>query len=185
MNFEAQSENEPLTPEQEAQLRDLAIERAPAALAQVDAAETDADRFCALPDAALAAIHLERYELAADLATRTLEMAPNFERNWNYGNAIHAAHTVRGLLALRAGDTKLAIQELINSGKTKGSPQLGSFGPTMELAKALLRKGESASVLEYLQQCRGFWKMGNAWLDIWEQKIRAGDIPNAFMHSYK
>jgi len=184
MSFEAETESSPLTPEQEAHLRSLAIERAPAALEKMEAAETDADKFYSLPDAAFAAFRLERYTLAADIADKALELAPSFERNWNYGNALHAAHTVLGLLALRTGDSQLAIQELKLSGQTNGSPQLASFGPTLELAKALLRTGESAAVLDYLHQCRTFWKNGSFWLDIWEQKVRAGAVPNAFMRSY-
>jgi hypothetical protein len=125
---------------------------------------------------------LERYPLAADLAAKSLEMAASFRGDWNYGNAIHAGHAVLGLLALRDGDTQRAVQELHKAGATPGSPQLDSFGPSMQLAKQLLRAGEAAAVLSYLEQCRAFWKMGDTWLTIWEEKIRAGDVPNFFMH---
>jgi hypothetical protein len=55
----------------------------------------------------------------------------------------------------------------------------------MQLAKALLRQGQSAAVLKYFDQCRSFWEMGGVWLDLWDAKVRAGGIPNFFMHAYR
>jgi hypothetical protein len=55
----------------------------------------------------------------------------------------------------------------------------------MQLAKALLRQEQSAAVLEYFEQCRSFWKMGGVWLDLWDAKVRAGGIPNFFMHAFR
>ena len=55
----------------------------------------------------------------------------------------------------------------------------------MQLAKRLLRRGESEAVLSYFQQCRSFWKMGGVWLELWEVKVRGGDVPNFFMHAYR
>jgi tetratricopeptide (TPR) repeat protein len=118
------------------------------------------------------------------LAEKALLLAPQFRQNWNYGNAIHLGHTVLGLLALRQGDIDLAIDELRKSGDTPGSPQLNSFGPTMQLAKELVQLGQTASALEYLEQCRRFWKSGATWLDLWEAKIRSGQVPNCFQHCY-
>jgi tetratricopeptide (TPR) repeat protein len=185
MHFEAKTEEQPLTPEQEAQLRQVVVDRAPAALAEVDAAATDDDLFYALPGAAFAAFHLEKFDVARELAQRAIDMAPGYRANWNYGNAIHAGHTVLGLLALRDGDLSLAAAELKNSGETPGSPQLGSFGPSMQLAKELLKRGQLGPVREYFSQCRKFWKMGGTWLDIWDKKIDAGEVPNFFMNCYR
>ena len=184
MSYEAESEREPLTPKQELALKRITSTRASDALAKFQNATTDMDRFYALPDAALAATHLERYALAADLAAKSLEASGSFRSDWNYGNAIHAGHTVLGLVALHEGNTQRAVQELHDAGATPGSPQLDSFGPSMSLAKALLQAGESEAVLSYLGQCRAFWKMGEPWLTIWEKKIRAGGIPNFFFHSW-
>jgi hypothetical protein len=66
-----------------------------------------------------------------------------------------------------------------------GSPQLNSFGPTMQLAKALLRAGETRAVLNYLAQCRVFWTAGKTWLDLWEAKIHEGQVPNFAMGLYR
>ena len=185
MGFEAESEAMQLTPEQEEQLKGVAVARAPKDLAEVDAANSEEDLFYALPSASMAAFQLGKHKRARELAERTLEIAGSYRSNWNYGNAVHFAHTVLGLLALNEGDVALAVEHLQKAGATPGSPQLNSFGPTMQLAKALLRSGRSEPVLAYFEQCRSFWKMGSVWLDLWREKVRAGGIPNFFMHSYR
>lgn len=184
LSFEASTEETPLTPEQEAMFRQIVIDRAPDELAKLKTAQSDDEAFHYLPRAAAAAFHLERLADAKALAERALQLAPMYRTDWNYGNAIHLGHTVLGLLAVGEGDMDLAIQELRRSGDTPGSPQLNSFGPTMQLAKALLRAGQTTPVLSYMNQCRTFWKMGPTWLDLWESKIVAGQVPNFFQHSY-
>ena len=64
MYFEPESEEMSLTLEQEAQLRQVVIDRAPAALDELREATTEDDLFTALPNAALAAFHLERFDMA-------------------------------------------------------------------------------------------------------------------------
>jgi hypothetical protein len=46
-----------------------------------------------------------------------------------------------GLIAVHKNDIETARRELLESGKTPGSPTLNSFGPNMILAKELLEKG--------------------------------------------
>jgi|KBSMisStandDraft_5_1062788.scaffolds.fasta_scaffold64208_3 hypothetical protein len=182
MNFPAATERMALTPEQEAKFRQVRLARASSALSDLDAAETPEKRFYALPDAAMGAFYLDRYPQAAQLAAESLEKAETFRNDWNYGNAVHRAHTVRGLLALRDGDIARAVAEMHEAGATPGSPQLNSFGPSMALAKGLLGVGQSKEVLGYLEQCRSFWKSGETWLALWEDKIRAGATPNFIMN---
>lgn len=184
MNYEEQTEKEPLSPELEAKLLDIAVSRAPDALASLAAAVSDEEAFVYLPTAAAAAFHLGRFDEAKEFAQRCVALAPSHRESWNHGNALHLGHTVLGLLAIRQGDHEAAIHELRASGETPGSPQLNSFGPTMQLAKSLLRAGHVAPVLAYMQQCRVFWKMGSRWLDLWEQRIREGRVPNFFQHSH-
>ena len=184
MNYEEETEKEPFTPEMEAASQQIAVSRAPAQLEKLASAQCDDDAFVHLPRAAAAAFHLGQLADAKLFAQRALALAPNYPDNWNYGNAIHLGHTVLGLLALNEGDQTKAITELRESGTTPGSPQLKSFGPTMQLAKALLRNGQTDAVLEYLNECRVFWEMGGTWLDLWERKIREGQVPNFFQHSY-
>jgi hypothetical protein len=133
----------------------------------------------------MAAFQLGRLSQAKQLAEQTLTLAPCFRENWNDGNAIHFGHTVLGLVALTESDIAAAVVELRKAGETLGSPQLNSFGPTMQLARALLKRGETDAVLAYLQQCRKFWTSGTTWLDLWEQKIRKGQVPNCFQHGYR
>lgn len=185
VNFEAETEATPLTPELEAELFALAASRAPSDLAAVAAAEDDQALFYAAPKGAMAAYLLGNLVQARQLASQCLALAEQFPDNWNYGNAIHLAHTVAGLLALGEGNTKIASSELLKSGSTPGSPQLGSFGPSMFLALRLIQAGESATVLHYFQLCRNFWKMGGVWLDLWEAKVRAGGTPNFFSARFR
>ncbi|MGC5804664.1 hypothetical protein SNK19_14200 [Ralstonia pseudosolanacearum] len=184
MTYEEEIEKEPFAPEVEAALREAAVGRAPGKLAKLACAQSEDEVFAHLPGAAAAAFHLGQFADAKLHAERALTLAPGYRNNWNYGNALHLGHTVLGLLALSEGDVSRAIVELHASACTEGSPQLNSFGPTMQLAKALLREGQGVPVFEYLERCRVFWEMGGAWLDSWERKIQAGQVPNFFQHSY-
>ncbi|RYG12130.1 MAG: hypothetical protein EON92_08980 [Burkholderiales bacterium] len=184
MNYEEETEKAAFTPEMEAASQKIALSRAPAQLEKLASAQGEEDAFFELPGAAAAALHLGQLSDAKLYAERSLALAARFPTSWNYGNAIHLGHTVLGLVALAQGDVPTALTELRESAATSGSPQLKTFGPTMQLAKALLREGHTDAVLEYLQKCRGFWKMGGTWLDVWEKKVRRGQVPNFFQHSY-
>lgn len=96
----------------------------------------------------------------------------------NAGNALHDGYMVRGLVTLRNGNVQGAARDLIEAGKTSGSPQLNSFGPNMTLASGLLEKGERDAVVEYLTLCRKFWTMGSSKLDTWIATIRSGGKPD-------
>jgi len=88
-------------------------------------------------------------------------------------------------LALHAGQTAEAVNQLYKAGQSPGSPQLNSFGPSMQLARALAKQGKFNETLAYLEQCRVFWRMGTVWLNLWEQKLRAGEVPNFFSAGYR
>lgn len=182
-DFEAACESDRLTPGQERRLWNLPAKRAPKDLETWRSAETDLDKFYAAPAAAMAAYHLGDLESAREIAQAAIALAAHHPDNWNFGNAMHFGHTVLGLLALRAGDPKLATSELIASGEVRGSPQLNSFGPSMRLARELLKAGERDGVLVYLGLCRKFWKMGQRWIDIWEKKVARGAVPTFLMQS--
>lgn len=115
-------------------------------------------------------------EEATALAEKLLAVAPDFAEQWNYGNAIHVANIVLGLVALDRDDLKKAKSRLLEAGKTPGSPQLNTFGPSMKLADRLLKKGESAVVLEYLDECRKFWNQdSDDKLTLWKKAIANGE----------
>ena len=153
-------------------------------MAALNASQSAGDRFAHLPRGAIAALRLRRLSEARQLAEEALTLAPADRGGWNYGNAIHYGHTVLGLLALDQGDVPLAIGHLRSSADIPGSPQLNSFGPTMQLAKELLRRGEHDAVQGYLQQCGEFWKTGTGKLELWRAMIREGEMPDLSKHCY-
>jgi hypothetical protein len=86
-----------------------------------------------------------------------LREASLFERTWQYGNAVHWGHIVLGHVARLRDDLESASGELALAGRTRGSPQLNSFGPDLELAQILLDAGRTGAVLDYLTECKRFW----------------------------
>jgi hypothetical protein len=135
-------------------------------------------RFYVTTDAAPAAFSAGYIEKAKFYAKDLLAIAPDWKENWNYGNAIHNANLVLGRIALRSNDMDEAKGYLLEAGRTPGSPQLNSFGPDMTLAKELLEKGETKTVLEYLDLCGKFWKMHADNLGAWKAQIEKGEVPD-------
>lgn len=131
------------------------------------------ERDSLLPDLATVALEAGEAEKARGYAEEMLKSSS--QGSWNAGNLVHHGHLVLGRIALRDGDTKTAQEHLLAAGKTKGSPQLNSFGPNMTLAKELLEKGERQAVLEYFKLCGNFWK--NSDLEAWTREVQAGKIP--------
>ena len=41
-----------------------------------------------------------------------------------------------------------------------------------------------SQVLAYLERCRGLWKRGTLWLDLWERMIREGKAPSFARNRY-
>jgi hypothetical protein len=85
-----------------------------------------------------AALKLGDDAKAEAYAHELLSASANFPKDWNYGNAIYDGHQALGLIAVHKNDIETARRELLESGKTPGSPTLNSFGPYMTLAKELL-----------------------------------------------
>ncbi|MDW3645760.1 MAG: hypothetical protein R8P61_01695 [Bacteroidia bacterium] len=126
-------------------------------------------------------IAAELWEKAEEVAQKYLAKAGKEDQNnWDRGNILHHAHQLLGRIALAKGNTALAIEELLEAGKTKGSPQLNSFGPNMLLAKKLLLAGEAQAVLSYLELCGEFWNnpMANQMREGWIAEIKEGKIPD-------
>ena len=97
---------------------------------------------------------------------------------WWTGDAIHQGNIVLGRLALGKGDVGEAKRYLLLAGKTPGSSSLGALGPNMALARDLLEHGESAAVLQYLEECGAFWGGNRGKLAEWTALIRAGLKPD-------
>jgi len=113
--------------------------------------------------------------------------------SWNYGNVVYEANQILGLAALKEGRVAAAKQYLLAAGKTRGSPQLDSFGPEMTLAQELLKKGEKQVVLDFLDLVARFWatpkagmpaqfaglyKQHAAKIQQWKNDIQAGRQPS-------
>lgn len=136
-------------------------------------------RFYALADLAKAAFDAGEPNKAEDYARELLSVAPEYEKDWNYGNAVFFGNMIVGRVALqRDNNIYLAKSSLLASGQTPGSPQLNSFGPNMSLAKDLLTAGERDSVLQFFDLIAKFWKMPFAKLEIWTATVRGGGIPD-------
>ena len=91
--------------------------------------------------------------------------------------------------ALRLGRVSEAEDFLRASGRSPGSPQLNSFGPSMRLAAELLERHSREAVLQYLEDCKVFWQIdvrsghdklfaGPERLDEWAEAVRAGMSPD-------
>lgn len=143
----------------------------------LEAAKSETERFYALNDGAKNALKKGETEKARALATELERLAPKYHDDWNYGNAVQDANQVLGQIALAQGNVAEAKKRLLASADSNGSPQMNSFGPNMELAKALLEKGEKDVVLEYFARCRKFWTMGRERLTTWEASIKKGETP--------
>lgn len=129
-------------------------------------------------DLAKAAFLAGEYDHAIAWAQQSITAAAQYPKDWNYGNAIHHGNITVGRVALQRNDIATAKQSLLAAGKTRGSPQLNSFGPSMTLASELLARGERETVLEYLQLCKNFWRMNDGRLDAWTNAIKTGKAPD-------
>jgi hypothetical protein len=155
------------------------LEKAELELSQ---AKDDYHRWLALGDAALWNTQAGDWNLAQIYAEELLATAPRYGTDWNYGNAIHDAHSALGLVALRSHDIAAAKAALLEAGKTPGSPQLDSFGPNTTLAKELLEHGEREVVLQYFDLIAVFWEMGGEELPEWRALVKAGRMPDFGAH---
>jgi hypothetical protein len=102
--------------------------------------------------------------------------SPGNSGDWNTGNHVHQGNTILGLITIQEDDLDKACEYLLASGKTTGSPQLNSSGPSVTLAKELLKNGKRDAVLEYLNLCKKFWKSDKP--DQWSETIKRGATPD-------
>ena len=154
------------------------INRYDKAMAELNAAKTEANRFYALNDAAKESLNAGKFEDARRYAEELQKLLPKYAGNWNYGNAVQDVNIVLGRLALREGKIDEAKNHLLKAGRSPGSPQMDSFGPNMSLAKELLEKGEKETVLQYLDLCAKFWEMDDGQLAAWKAQVKKGEIPD-------
>ncbi|AKU96686.1 hypothetical protein AKJ09_03350 [Labilithrix luteola] len=134
--------------------------------------------WCALGiriDLTRAAVLAEDWVRVRETAERVLVDNETCWRTYLYGNAIHWANIALGFAALADDQLTAASSYLVRAGKTPGSPQLNSFGPDRELARALLARGERTAVSTYLEDCARFWAGEEAHLTGWRTAIERGE----------
>ena len=142
-------------------------------------------RFYALDNEIKRAYAEESYVNAKELIHEYLALAEVYRCNWNYGNAIHDANRILGLISLHNDNLEDAANYLIKAGKSTGSPQLDTFGPELDLANALLNLGETEAVKAYLRDIQSFWEMDEGRVDEWLTAIDAGETPELSRFSFK
>ena len=118
-------------------------------------------------------------EKAKAFAAAMLEPSDDKAEDWNRGNKTHHGNNLLGQIALAAGNIEEAKEHLIKAAKTSGSPQLGSFGPNMQLADELLKAGEKEVVLKCFDLCEKFWDMGEEKLNAWRTSVKDGNRNSA------
>ncbi len=100
-------------------------------------------------------------EKAKTYAQKLLTKTEATKNCYSAGDAVHIGNLILGRIALAAGDIAEVKFRLFESGKTSGSATLDSFGPSMFLAEELLKKNETAAVIEYFDLCAKFWDFGS------------------------
>ena len=108
-------------------------------------------------DLAEIAFDVGELAIAKNAALKSVSLAEKFGNDWYGGNAIHNGNCILGRLALHNGQLGKAIFHLNEAGKTRGSPQLDSFGPNMRFAQEMLDAGQKEPVIRYLEACKRFW----------------------------
>ena len=136
------------------------------------------DRFLLRGLHMLKAFHQSDRTGTSRLAHEYLQSAELHRNSRNYGNAIHQANTVLGLLELERGNVKLAENHLLAAARTCATPQLSGLGPNMMLAHRLLQHGRTRVVLDYLTLCGKLWKLSFGRLWKWKFEIRRGRTPD-------
>lgn len=140
-------------------------------------------RFYDISDLIDEAVFENKTELAVRLSDEYLKLAEEYKKNWNYGNAIHDANIAKGIVELRMGNLAKSGEYLVKASKSPGSPQLDSFGPDLELANVLLKKGQKDQVIEYLKGIEVFWGGNKRAIDALIFKIVSGEKPEISKYS--
>lgn len=118
------------------------------------------------------------FHAVSSIALDYLDEAENNRGSSNYGNAIHQANTLLGLVELQHGRIDRATDYLLSAAQTPGSPQINTYGPNMLLAERLLALGQRRPVMRYLTECRRLWFLSFGTLLKWRWQVQRGTTPN-------
>ena len=101
----------------------------------------------------------DRRELAREQAKRyaegTLELAPKFRADPNYGTALYTANMTLSALALRDGDKKKALEYLRRASQAPASEELTYSDHIVSgwhIIRDLLAQGERQAVIDFLER---------------------------------
>jgi len=94
------------------------------------------------------------WERAAQYARESLQMAPKFRANPDYGTAIFKANMTLGMVAMRNGKQKDAVRYMLDASRAPTSEELAYNMQffTFKLPEVLLKYGERDSVIEFLER---------------------------------
>ncbi|MCP9237640.1 hypothetical protein [Lewinella sp. JB7] len=118
------------------------------------------------------------YLAVSRMAIDYLAAAERNRDSAHYGNAIHQANTMLGLIELEHDRVDRATDYLLHSARTPGSPQIKLLGPNMLLADKLLAYGQRSAVLRYLEACRRLWTLSFGTLWRWRWQVARGRTPD-------
>jgi len=135
-------------------------------------------RYILLDTAAKTAFELGQYDQATAYAQELIALAAKFKDDWNYSSAVHNANIIMGRAALLKNDINSAKQFLLAAGKVPYSKILDNRGADLQLAGALLARGQRETVNQYLQDCTRLWPHDRNRLEHWRQQLAEGKNPN-------
>ena len=131
-----------------------------------------------LPRMAKAALEIPgELDFADKEADLMLSLIGATSEEWSAGELFYYGYFTKGMVAFKRGDTNKAVEFLLKSAETSGSPVFNR-GPNMSLAKALLEAGQKDAVLEFLDKCGKFWKYDRSKREKWISEIKDGKIPD-------
>ena len=104
----------------------------------------------------------------------------NQTEGWKLGNQIHHGQMPSGRIALAEDNLEEAKNRLLQASQTAGCSQRNSFGTEMDLAKALLERGEREVIVSYSELWSGFWNHAptTAKLADWTELAKSGELPD-------
>ena len=119
------------------------------------------------------------WETARKCAREALQLAAKFPNDPDHGTAIYNANMVLGLLALRAGNRKAAVQSMLDASKAPATEEL-AYSMTdfsLKLPEWLFKDGERNSVAEFLERFAQTSVSAKGYLQESAKAIRSGKKP--------
>jgi len=162
---------------------------------------SDSDRFEVLPEQATRAyfngenteyakkdraIYEAAFARAGKLADEALALAEKFRTDPRYGPYQFSAHVTRGLIALRAGDRRLAVSHMrAATDGLKPDDVMTSWDTELyaRLGNYLLNSGERESVAYFYENLARYRGLGGEGLVKSAAAIRAGMMPEGYQYS--